>query len=175
MHARASVIRSAGLIFMPVIYKKSFLFHYDPSINSDKVFNLFLLDNEDGTYSAISEHGRSGTKLRILPLVENCSLALAQSRYSAKLSEKVYHPKTPYKHTLNAATSPTYKNFSAEKPHVVKPLETAKIIDFKSVESSKSDQSPTEKQSGEQETAASERRSKRIGVLNLNQLDALEF
>ena len=41
---------------MPVILKKCFLFHYDPSINSDKVFNLFLIDNENGSFSAISEY-----------------------------------------------------------------------------------------------------------------------
>ncbi len=93
---------------MPVINKKCFLFHYDPSINSDKVFNLFLIDNQNGTYSAISEHGRSGAKLRVLSLVENCSLSLAQSRYSEKLNEKIYHKKTTYTQTLNASSSPTF-------------------------------------------------------------------
>lgn len=165
---------------MPVIVKKCFLFHYNPSINSDKVFNLFLIDNQNGTYSAFQEHGRSGAKLRVLPLVENCSLSLAQSRYSAKLNEKIYHPKTPYTQTLNASTSPTFKQFGAAEVIVTaKPIETAKIIDFKSAAQSVNSISSTmEKESGEQATeipAAVEVRSKRIGVLNLNKLDALEF
>ena len=165
---------------MPVIFKKCFLFHYDPSINSDKVFNLFLVDNQNGTYSAISEHGRSGAKLRVLPLVENCSLALAQSRYSEKLNEKIYHRKTPYTQTLNASSSPTYQKLVSETalPAAAKPVETAKVIDFKPAGLSTNFAPPVEKESGEQTTTKAEpdeRRSKRIGVLNLNQLDALEF
>jgi hypothetical protein len=166
---------------MPVIFKKCFLFHYDPSINSDKVFNLFLIDNKNGSYSTISEHGRSGAKLRVLPLVENCSLALAQSRYSEKLNEKIYHVKTPYMQTLNASSSPTYQKFVSETAlpqAAAKPVETAKVIDFKPTQPGISFASPAEKESGEQTAAEGEpveRRSKRIGVLNLNQLDALEF
>ena len=163
---------------MPVIYKKCFLFHYDPKINSDKVFNLFLIDNENGSFSAISEYGRSGTNLNVKPLVENCSLSLAQSHYSEKLNEKVYHKKTPYKHTLNASTSPTFQKFgmAAEAKVPAKPVETAKVIDFKLPQTNiKPSSSPaTEKESGEQ-TAKVERRSKQIGILNMNQLDALEF
>jgi hypothetical protein len=165
---------------MPVIIKKCFLFHYDPSINSDKVFNLFLIDNKDGTYSAISEHGRSGAKLRVLPLVENCSLALANSRYSEKMNEKIYHRKTPYTQTLNASSSPTYQKFASDTalPSAAKPVESAKVINFKSAQQGTNFTLPDEKGSGEQNAAKGEpveRRSKRIGVLNLNQLDALEF
>jgi len=119
---------------MPLILKKSFLFHYDPTINSDKVFNLFVIDNENGTYSTISEYGRSGTKLNVKPLIENCSLSMAQSRFSAKLNEKVYHKRTPYKHTLNASTSPTYQALGAETKSVVTTGEQAKIIDFKPIQ-----------------------------------------
>ena len=151
---------------MPVIYKKCFLFHYDPKINSDKVFNLFLVDNQNGSFSAISEYGRSGTKLNVKPLVENCSFSVAQNYYSAKLSEKTNHPKTPYTQTLNASTSPTFKKFGADATATSKQIKAAKIIDFK----------PAEKESGEQPTSEqNKKRPKKIGVLNLNQLDALEF
>ena len=161
---------------MPVIFKKCLLFHCDPAINSDKVFNLFLIDNQNGTYSAISEYGRSGTKLNVKPLALNCSLSVAQSRYSAKLNEKIYHKKTPYTQTLNAANSPTFKKFAAETAATTKPIEPAKILDFKPAELSQKSISAAEKESGKQTaTETIERRSKQIGVLNLNQLDALEF
>jgi len=161
---------------MPVIVKKCFLFHYNPAINSDKVFNLFLIDNQNGTYSAISEHGRSGAKLRVLPLVENCSFPLANSRYSEKRREKIYHKTTPYTQTLNASSSPTFQKFGAETAPSAKPTEAAKVIDFKPANTIIKPSSPTEKQSGEQTVVETvERRSKQIGVLNLNQLDALEF
>ena len=161
---------------MPTIIKKCFLYHFDSSINSDKVFNLFLIDNEDGSYSAISEYGRGETKLNVKPLVEDCSLSLAQSRYSAKRFEKIHHKKTPYIETFNCSYSPTFKKYdSTKKPETIT-FQSAKVIDFKSANSSSKSPLPAEKQSGEQRaTETVERRSKQIGVLNLNQLDALEF
>jgi len=164
---------------MPVVLKKSFLYHYDPKINSDKVFNLFLVDHEDGSYSAISEHGRSETKLRILPLVEHCSQSLAEQRYAAKRQEKIFHKSTPYLETFNCDYSPTLKQMGAFKAVPVPAQQPAKILDFnKPVKSeSVSVAASIEKGSGEQATekAVVERRSKRIGVLNLDKLDALEF
>lgn len=160
---------------MPVILKKCFLYHYDPKINSDKVFNLFLVDHEDGTYSAISEHGRSESKLRVLPLVERCSQSVAEQRYSAKRQDKIFHKSTPYLETFNCDYSPTLKQMGAFKAVPIPSQQPAKILNFnKPVKSeSVSSAAPIEKGSGEQ--AAVERRAKRIGVLNLDQLDALEF
>lgn len=161
---------------MPKILKQSFLFHYDPSVNSDKVFNLFLIDNENGSYSAISEYGRSGTKLNIKPLVENCSLSLAQSQYSAKLNEKIYHKRTPYTHTLNDPNSPTLKQFGAAKVTPPKPTEPAKVFDFKAVNSNLKPSPPAENKSGGQNVCEEGvKQTKKIGVLNLNGLDALEI
>lgn len=162
---------------MPQIIKKCFLYHYDSSINSDKVFNLFLIDNEDGTYTAISEHGRSETKLNVKPLVERCSLSLAQSRYSEKRYEKVNHRRTPYVETFNCSYSPTVKKYGvitvsenvAHKP-------PAKVIEFKPAAPPEIVSESPKKESGEQTAnESSDKRSKRIGVLNLNQLDAIEF
>ncbi len=157
---------------MPAILKKSFLFHYNPTINSDKVFNVFVVDNEDGTFSAISEYGRSGTKLSVKPLIENCSLSLAESRFYGKINEKVYHPRTPYSHTLNPSTSPTYKKLIIEAKSYSVTSESAKVLDFKPTENL----SPSKKESGEQMGNEIDKKLlKKIGVLNLNQLDALEI
>ena len=161
---------------MPIIFKKCFLFHCDPAINSNKVFNVFLIDNQNGSFSAISEYGRNGTKLNVKPLIENCSLPLAQSRYSAKIDEKRYHKKTPYTQTLNTSGSPTFQKFNAETIETAKTLETAKIIDFKTAQSGSNLAPGSEKESGGQTVAERlPRRSKQIGVINLNQLDALEL
>lgn len=163
---------------MPEIIKKCFLYHYDSSINSDKVFNLFLIDNEDGTYSTVSEHGRSETKLNVKPLVEHCSLSLAQSRYAAKRIEKINHRRTPYIETFSCSYSPTVKKYGSIKVSENVAFQPAKVIDFKPAALNKTTFStPTEKTSGEQEPKSDEngKRSKQIGVLNMNQLDALEF
>jgi hypothetical protein len=54
--------------------------------------------------------------------------------------------------------------------------EPAKVIDFKPAAPPETVSEPPKKESGEQiSESAKEKRSKRIGVLNLNQLDALEF
>lgn len=161
---------------MPFILKKCFLFHYDPSVNSDKVFNLFLIDNENSTYSAISEYGRSGTKLNVKPLIENCSLPLAQSKYAAKLNEKIYHKRTPYTHTLNGSGSPTFQKLGTVKIDKTDPTESAKVFDFKAVNSNIKPHSTTENKSGRQNVSEERaKQPKKIGVLNLNGLDALEI
>lgn len=161
---------------MPQIIKKCFLYHYDSSINSDKVFNLFLIDNEDETYSAISEYGRSETKLNVKSLVERCSLSLAQSRYSAKRTEKINHRQTPYLETFSCSYSPTVKKYGSIKVSENVAFQPAKIIDFKPATLDKTTFAGTEKENGEQNPPCSdEKRSKQIGVLNLDRLDALEF
>lgn len=161
---------------MPFILKKCFLFHYDPSVNSDKVFNLFLIDNENGSFSALQEYGRSGTKLNVKPLIENCALSLAQSKYSAKLNEKIYHKRTPYTHTLNGSGSPTFQKLGTAKINKPEPTESAKVFDFKAVNSNIKPLPITENKSGGQNVSEERvKQPKKIGVLNLNGLDALEI
>lgn len=170
---------------MPEIIKKCFLYHYDSSINSDKVFNLFLIDNLDGTYSALQEYGRRGTKLCIKTLAERYSLPLAQHCYYEKRSAKINHRMTPYLETFSCSSSPTLQKYGAGGGETgVQPGENiafkgGKVINFKSgtqPQAQETTSAQAEKQSGEQNTGREEKkRSKQIGVLNLGQLDALEF
>ncbi len=162
---------------MPEIIKKCFLYHYNSSLNSNKVFNLFLIDNEDGTYGAFQEYGRKDTKLNVKPLVERCSLSLARERYSAKRFEKINHKQTPYIETFNCAYSPTVKKYGvAAVSEMVAYQPPAKIIQFKPAPPPQMTSVPTEKESGEQISQEIIERPKRSrGALNLNQLDALEL
>lgn len=162
---------------MPEIIKKCFLYHTDSSINSDKVFNLFLIDNEDGTFSAISEYGRSETRLNVKPLVERCSLSLAQNRYSEKRFEKINHRRTPYIETFNCSYSPTVKKYGViTVSETVAYQPPAKVIDFKPAAPDKTTSAPVEDKSGEQRAQETpERPTRSRGALNLNQLDALEL
>lgn len=162
---------------MPVIIKKCLLYHYDSSINSDKVFNLFLIDNEDGTFSALSEFGRKGTHLNVKSLIERGSLNLAQNLYAAKRTEKINHRRTPYLETVSCSYSPTLKKYgSVTAPENIAD-KSAKVIDFKAAQSGQTNNAPAEKESGKQqiqEIAGKGRRRER-GALNLDQLDALEL
>ncbi len=163
---------------MPQIIKKCYLYHIDSSINSDKVFNLFVIDNEDGTFTALSEHGRSETKLNVKPLTERCSLSLAQNRFAEKRFEKVHHRRTPYVETFNCTYSPTVKKYGAVTVSKnVAYSSPAKVIDFNPAAPSQTDSSALiEEKSGEQQTQETvERRKRSRGAINLNQLDALEL
>ena len=162
---------------MPEIIKKCFLYHTDSSINSDKVFNLFVIDNEDGTYTAISEYGRSETSLNVKPLAERCSLSLAQSCFSEKRFEKIHHRRTPYLETFNCSYSPTVKKYSVMTvSESVAYSPPAKVIDFKPAAPSKNVSAPVEEKSGEQSAQQiNERPARSRGAINLNQLDALEL
>jgi hypothetical protein len=161
---------------MPQIIKKCFLYHIDSSINSDKVFNLFLIDNEDGTYSALQEHGRSETKLNVKMLAERCSLQLARNRYSEKRYEKINHRRTPYIETFNCSYSPTVKKYGVVTLSENVAYKPAKVIHFKPAAPPQTVFEPPKKESGEQAAnESSDKPLKRIGVLNLNQLDALEI
>ena len=162
---------------MPTIIKKCFLYHYDSSINSDKVFNLFLVDNQDGSYSALQEHGRSETKLNVKLLVEGCSLSLAQSRYTEKRFEKINHRRTPYIETFNCSYSPTVKKYGTGKvSENVAYQPPAKVIEFKPAAIDKTNASSSEEKSGENTAQETANQPKRVrGALNLNQLDALEL
>lgn len=162
---------------MPEIIKKCFLYHYDSSINSDKVFNLFLIDNEDGTFSALQEFGRKDTRLNVKPLAERCSLNLAQNRYAAKRFEKINHRQTPYLETLSCSYSPTVKKYASITVSEKIADKSAKVIDFKAAEPGQTNNAPAEKESGEQQTQeiTGKGRRRARGALNLDQLDALEL
>lgn len=163
---------------MPVIIKKCFLYHTESSINSDKVFNLFVIDNEDGTYTAISEYGRSETNLNVKPIAERCSLSLAQSRFSEKRFEKIHHRRTPYLETFNCSYSPTVKKYGVVTvSESVAYSPPAKVIDFKPAAPSKNPSAPVEEKSGEQsaQQIKEQRPARSRGAINLNQLDALEL
>ena len=163
---------------MPVIIKKCFLYHTDSSINSDKVFNLFVIDNEDGTYTAISEYGRKHARLNVKPLAERCSLSLAQSRFSEKRFEKINHRRTPYLETFNCSYSPTVKKYGVVTvSESVAYSPPAKVIDFKPASQGKNAALSTEEESGEQSAQQNkeQRPARSRGAINLNQLDALEL
>ena len=81
---------------MPQILRAEFLKYYNPSRNSDKVFNVFLIEEADGTFSCISEYGRRGNKLVRDPLCTRASREVAESKLRQKLFAKRNHRETPY-------------------------------------------------------------------------------
>lgn len=78
------------------IVEAEFLRYSNPAINSDKVFNIFLVEEDDGSYSCLSEYGRRGSSLVRVVICSNKSRPIAERAFRKKLDAKRNHRETPY-------------------------------------------------------------------------------
>lgn len=81
---------------MPRIVRAEFLSYYNSRRNSDKLFNVFLIEDDDGSYRAVSEHGRRGNNLIRDTLCTRATRDFAESKLRQKLTAKHNHRETPY-------------------------------------------------------------------------------
>lgn len=81
---------------MPRIVRAEFLSYYNPSRNSDKVFNVFVIEDDDETFRCVTEYGRRGTNLVRDTLCTRALREMAESRLRQKLNAKRNHRETPY-------------------------------------------------------------------------------
>lgn len=82
---------------MPTIIRAEYLSYYNPSRNSDKLFNIFLVADDNGTYSCLTENGRRGGNLVRRTVCEEVRRATAENKFWEKVREKRNHRETPYK------------------------------------------------------------------------------
>lgn len=83
---------------MPRIVRAEFLSYYNSARNSDKVFNVFLIEDDNGSFRCVSEYGRRGNRLIRDILCTNASREFAESKLRQKLIAKRNHRETPYTH-----------------------------------------------------------------------------
>ncbi len=81
---------------MPTIIRAEYLSYYNPARNSDKLFNIFLVRNDEGTYSCLTENGRRGSRLVPRIVCEEVRRETAEQRFWEKVREKRNHQSTPY-------------------------------------------------------------------------------
>lgn len=81
---------------MPRIIRAEFLSYYNARRNSDKLFNVFLIEDDDGTYRCVSEYGRRGNNLVRDTLCTRATREFAESKLRQKLNAKRDHRETPY-------------------------------------------------------------------------------
>lgn len=81
---------------MPIIIRAEYLSYYNQARNSDKLFNIFLIQENDGTFSCLTENGRRGSNLVQRTLCTNVRRESAESLLRQKLDDKRYHRETPY-------------------------------------------------------------------------------
>jgi len=81
---------------MPTIVRAEYLGYYNRLRNSDKLFNVFLILNENGTYSCLTENGRRGSSLVRRVVCENVRREQAEQKFWEKVRDKRNHGSTPY-------------------------------------------------------------------------------
>lgn len=81
---------------MPHIVRAEFLSYYNSARNSDKVFNVFLIEDDDGTFRCVAERVRRGTNLVRDTLCTRATRETAESNLRQKLNAKRNHRETPY-------------------------------------------------------------------------------
>lgn len=157
---------------MAKIIHAEFLSYCNPAQNSDKVFNIFLLEETDGSFSCISEYGRRGSKLVKRTLCENKTRSFAEGKLRQKLLAKHNHRSTPYSRDRFGL------NYS----------DLAKEYDFaESGNNSNSENQLTDTQSSKEESESNVIEfptqtdntnkfiPKQTGILNRDQFDSLEI
>lgn len=81
---------------MSRIVRAEFLSYYNSRRNSDKLFNVFVIEDDDGTFRAVSEYGRRGKTLVRDTLCTRATHDFAESKLRQKLNAKRNHRETPY-------------------------------------------------------------------------------
>lgn len=81
---------------MPTIIRAEYLGYFNPSRNSDKLFYVFLVRADDGTYSCLTENGKRGSNLVRRTVCENVRRETAMQSFWEKVREKRNHRETPY-------------------------------------------------------------------------------
>jgi hypothetical protein len=81
---------------MPTIVRAEYLGYYNRLRNSDKLFNVFLILADDGTYRCLTENGRRGSNLVRRVVCENVRREQAEQKFWEKVRDKRNHGSTPY-------------------------------------------------------------------------------
>ena len=161
---------------MPRIIRAEFLSYYNSRRNSDKLFNVFVVEDDDGTFRCIAERGRRGTNLVRDVLCTREARYVAEGKMRQKVFAKRNHRETPYTiepfgsnysqlareysysgtQSENVGTNQTSQATPARIATTTSPKEN--VIEFPSEKKLKLRQQP-----------------KQSGILNQEQFDSLEI
>jgi hypothetical protein len=159
---------------MPRIHRAEFLSYYNARRNSDKLFNVFLIEDDDGTFRCVSEYGRRGNNLVRDTLCAKQRRETAESHLRQKLSAKRNHRETPYTDEpfgFNYSPLAREYNFTSAQSSFILPAETNQAAANGKISEPKRNiiAFPAEK------TAKPRQKPKPTGILNQEQFDSLEI
>lgn len=151
---------------MPIIIRAEYLSYYNASRNSDKLFNIFLIQEDNETFSCLTENGRRGSNLVRRTVCENVRRATAESKFWEKVREKRNHRETPY---TNESSGSSYSQIASQFKFS-KPNDSVKTNEPKATESKTNviafPIEESQKQSPKQKPG---------GILNSEQFNSLEI
>lgn len=152
---------------MSTIIRAEYLSYYNSLRNSDKLFNIFLIRNDEGTYSCLTENGRRGSSLVCRTVCENVRRETAESKFWEKVREKRNHRDTPY---INESFGSNYSQIVTQYSFDSEPNNSIKTNELKTVES-QTNVIAFPAQKGQSQSP----KPKPGGILNSEQFDSLEF
>ena len=150
---------------MPTIIRAEYLSYYNPSRNSDKLFNVFLILADDGTYSCLTENGRRGSNLIRRTVCAQVRRERAEQRFWEKVREKRNHGSTPYTDESfgnNYSQLASQYSFSSQNENAVAKNQAKTVQPKENVINFPVEKVQSQKQSGG-------------GILNSDQFDSLEI
>ena len=156
---------------MPRIIRAEYLSYYNSARNSDKLFNIFLIEDDDGTYRCVTEHGRRGSRLVRNTLCTKQRCDTAESKLREKFNDKRFHRDTPYidePFGYNYSQVATEYNSNSQASSFILPPDTENSGNTSSTKSNVI-AFPVEK------TEREVIKPKPNGILNSDQFDSLEL
>lgn len=152
---------------MPRIIRAEYLSYYNSARNSDKLFNIFLIQEDDGAFSCLTENGRRGSSLVRRTVCENARRETAESKFWEKVREKRNHRETPY---TDEPTGSNYSQIASQYPFNSEPNNSLKTNEIKKVEPKTN---LIAFPAGKSRNQAKKQGAN--GILNSEQFDSLEF
>lgn len=150
---------------MPTIIRAEYLSYYNPSRNSDKLFNVFLILADDGTYSCLTENGRRGSNLVCRTVCAQVRRETAEQKFWEKVQDKRNHSSTPY---TNESSGGSYSQLASQYPFDSQTKSITKTNQLNTVQTKENLIAfPIEKVQTKKPNSS--------GILNSDQFDSLEF
>jgi hypothetical protein len=156
---------------MPTIIRAEYLSYYNPARNSDKLFNIFLIRDDDGTFRCITENGRRGSNPVRHTLCTKELRETAENALRQKLYDKRNHRDTPYREEpsgFNYSQVASEYSFDSQAGSFILPTEN-EIADKTPEPKSNVIAFPAQK------TDIPAGKPKQNGILNSEQFDSLEL
>ncbi|HRH42961.1 MAG TPA: hypothetical protein PKY82_15130 [Pyrinomonadaceae bacterium] len=152
---------------MPTIIRAEYLSYYNASRNSDKLFNIFLIQEDNETFSCLTENGRRGSNLVRRTVCQKVRRETAESKFWEKVREKCNHRETPY--SIESFGN-SYSQIASEYASQSQTRNVVNTNQNKSVEP-KANVIPFPAEKSESQS----KKPNSSGILNSNQLDSLEI